>query len=185
MEKVTMVNDALVNSHTEQRLVDDAALKVFWNSRDAAKRDAGAANQIISSFHLERLKFFKLLRRDVITGKRAIVVNGAILLVNLESLSTKITLVNALPNGPRLNAPSSCANTISHETHVQVSGSVGRLVVSGAAGSLYWPRPFQFWRRSVRMRFNNCSPDSKSFSPLPSAFSLSASVGTRRPSQAA
>jgi len=58
MKKITMVNDALVNSHTEQSLINDSSPKLFWHSRDAAKRDAGAANQIISSFHFERLKFF-------------------------------------------------------------------------------------------------------------------------------
>ena len=45
--------------------------------------------------------------------------------------------------------------------HVQPSGSGGRLAVSGAAGSLYLPRPGQFLRRSVRMRCKSCSPVSK------------------------
>jgi hypothetical protein len=50
-------------------LVDDASLKLFWHSRYAAKRDAGTANQIISGLHMERLKLFKLFRRDVVAGE--------------------------------------------------------------------------------------------------------------------
>ncbi len=45
--------------------------------------------------------------------------------------------------------------------HVQPVGKSKSFDVSRAAGSLYWPRPCQFWRRSVRMRARSSAPVSK------------------------
>ena len=81
-----MIDDVLANPHSEEGLVDNASFKLIRHSRNAAKSHARATNQIISGFHFKALQFFKLIRRDVVADERAIVVDWAILLVNLEAL---------------------------------------------------------------------------------------------------
>ena len=77
-------------------------------------------------------------------------------------------------------SPPKSHRVVQDVAHVQPSGSGGRSAVFGAAGSLYLPRPCQFWRRSVRMRASSASPVSNFDFRFPFLAS-SASVGTRLP----
>ncbi len=56
------------------------------------------------------------------------------------------------PNGPSVMEFGSGAASRSTFAQVHTSGSTGRFVLSGLAGSLYFPRPCQFLRRPSRMR---------------------------------